>query len=462
MTRQSPLLLACFVLASGVVHAQPSETLLHADDTGARFGFGLSGIGDVNADGHPDFAIGAHKFDNGEVDEGKVFVYYGTGNGVSTLPNWSHESDVPGALLGGSLAGGDLNGDGVDDLAVGAFGYDDGLEQGGAVLIFFGSPGGLGATPDQTLHPDQAEAAFGRGLAIAGDLDGDGFEDLAVGAPRYDAANTDSGRADLFLGTASGVETPAAWTVEGTSLDEQFGFELAGLGDVNGDLLPDLAVTSRDGGSAVRDGHAEIFHGSAAGLSTTPSTELELDAFEARTGFGGITGGDFDGDGYDDAALGAHTYNTAEQPGGVVAIFHGGPGGLSALADRLLDSGEADAQFGIAVAGGEDLDGDGVDDLVVGAQSYPDNGQPSGAAFVYPGSPDGLAEMPEYTFTYGQAGAKAGRRVALLADQDGDGTADIAVTALEYTQDQTDEGAVFLHTGFSEFIFSDRFEDPAD
>lgn len=460
MIKSPTLFVLALLTIAANAYAAPDRSKLHHDQAEARFGFGLANIGDVNDDGLPDFAIGAHNYSDGELEEGSVFVYHGTTGSAPSTPDWTYESDVAGARLGASIAAGDFNGDGINDLAVGAFGYDDGTDDGGAVFVFFGTASGLPAIPDQTLHQAQADAAFGRGLAAA-DLDNDGFSDLAVGAPKFDGITTDAGRAHVFYGGPTGATSPPDWTVEGSGLEEQFGFELAALGDVNGDSIDDLAVTSRDGGTAVRDGHAEIFHGNAMGISTTPSTELELDAFEARTGFAGLAGGDFNNDGYDDAALGAHTYNTADQPGGVVAVFDGGPDGLSPFPGILIDGGQADAQFGIAVAAG-DLSGDGIDDLAVGAQAYPEDGQPSGASFVYFGSDSGIDGSPEYTFTYGQPDAKAGRRVALLSDLDGDGTLELAVTALQYTEDETNEGAVFIHAGFSDFLFSDRFEVLAD
>ncbi|NBB93514.1 MAG: hypothetical protein GVY32_10150 [Gammaproteobacteria bacterium] len=451
-----PVLLLAF---APIASAQPIT--FEADRANASFGFGLREIGDIDDDGFADFAIGAHKYSNGQTEEGVVFVYLGSAAGLSTTPDWEYESNLTDARLGVAIAGGDLNGDGIDDLAVGALGYEKAPHTGGAVLVFFGESAGLSSVPDQIISAGQAGAFFGRGLAIPGDLDADGFDDLAVGAPEFDGPITNSGRAYLFPGSASGAAASPSWFVDGASLEEQYGFELAGLGDVNGDGLPDLGVTSRDGGSAASDGHAEVFHGNDAGLSTSPSATLELNAFSANTGWS-IAGGDFDGDGYSDVALGSHTYNTVDAPGGVVAIFEGGPGGVETSPADLLNSGVADALFGISAAAGKDLNGDGFDDLLVGAQGYSDGSIEGGAVFSFHGTPSGISTVAYDTLSYGQAGARAGRRVELLDDLDGDGTADIAVSAVRYTIDQTQEGAVFVHTGFSHFVFSDRFEGSPD
>ncbi len=448
-------LLAALTAMASLTHGQSST--FEADRANASFGFGLRQLGDVNDDGFLDLAVGAHKYSNGQSEEGVVFVYLGSAGGLSTTPDWQYESNLTDARLGVSIAAGDLNGDGIDDLAAGALGYDDGTNSGGAVLIFHGSSGGLPNTPDQTLHAEQADSLFGRGLAIPGDLDDDGFEDLAVGAPDFDAANSNNGRASLYPGSPAGVATTPTWSVDGSSLDEQFGFELAGVGDVNGDGLPELAVTSRDGGSAVRDGHAEVFFGSAAGLSPAPSAILDLNTFEANTGWS-IGGGDFNGDGYSDIALGAHQFDSSDHVGGAVAIFPGGTGGLPGAPSQLLNIDVADAQFGVSLAAGEDLDGDGLDDLVVGAQGYPENAVSSGAAFIFHGHADGIESIPYDVLTYGQEDARAGRRVELLGDLDGDGTSDLAVSATRFTIDQSQEGAVFVHTGFSDFLFDDRFQ----
>ncbi len=233
------------------------------------------------------------------------------------------EVDQAEAVFGRQMtAPGDVNGDGRSDFAVGAPQYDDGSVRGGRVYLYFGSSSGLPASPSQTLSQAQAGAAFGRTVAIVGDVDGDGFDDLAVGAPRTDGVAIDEGAAYLYHGGAGGVSASPDWTVAGFGLETQFGLVTAGVGDVNGDGFDDLAVTSRFGGVNVRDGHAEVFHGSASGVSTTPSATLDLDTREARTGCD-IGGGDFDGDGTSELGVGATLYDSGQSDEGAVFVHAG-------------------------------------------------------------------------------------------------------------------------------------------
>ena len=171
-----------------------------------------------------------------------------------------------------------------------------------------------------------------------------------------------------------------------------------------------------------------------------------------------VGGGDFDNDGYSDVALGARLFETVDHPGGVVAIFRGGASGVEITPMKLLDTGVTGSEFGISLAAGEDLDADGFDDLAVGARKFPIDGQPAGAAFVYTGGPAGLPELPAFTFTYGQADAEAGRPVAYLGDLDGDGTSELGISAFRFSNDQADEGVVFIEGGFADFLFADGFE----
>lgn len=451
------------IAGAGPGLAGVQQTLLEADQSDARFGRQMTPLGDVNGDGWADFAIGASRYDDGEVDEGAVFVYLGLPSGFPATADQVLQPDLAGADFGAWLAGGDVNDDGFGDLAVGAPQYDDGTDVGGRVYLYFGSASGLPTAPSQTLSQAQAGAAFGRTVAIVGDVNDDGFDDLAVGAPRTDGDATDEGAAYLYFGGSSGVSASPDWARNGSGFETQYGLVVASVGDVDGDGVDDFAVTSRFGGVNVRDGHAEVFHGSAAAVSTSPASILDLDTREARTGWD-IGGGDFDDDGYSDVALGSRLYDTIDNPGGVVAIFPGSSSGLGAVPAPalLLNSGVDDARFGISLAAGEDVNNDGYGDLAVGARKFPVGGQAEGAAFVFLGGSTGLSELPEFAFTYGQPDADAGRPVEFLGDLDGDGTSDLGVGAFFYDNGQTDEGVVFVHTGFADFVFADGFEGPSD
>jgi hypothetical protein len=183
-----------------------------------------------------DLAVGAPLFDSGQTDEGKVFVFPGSAGGPAASASWTAESNEEGARLGWSVAwAGDVNGDGYSDLAAGAPMADaKGVPDSGRIFVFPGSASGLTSTP-WTADGDQEAAQFGWSVASAGDINGDGFADVTAGAPYYDAPDLDEGRAYLHLGSPTGLASIAAWTAEGDQEGAQYGYSVAGAGDVNGD-----------------------------------------------------------------------------------------------------------------------------------------------------------------------------------------------------------------------------------
>ncbi|MBK7434204.1 MAG: FG-GAP repeat protein, partial [Chitinophagaceae bacterium] len=142
---------------------------------GANFGYSVSLAGDVNADGYSDVIIGTYQFDDGaNTVEGRAFVYHGSATGLSATPNSTlDDADQAGAQFGFSVStAGDVNGDGYSDVAIGAPYYDDGANADeGRAFVYHGSAAGLSASPNNI--PDdanQAGARFGYSVAFAGDV----------------------------------------------------------------------------------------------------------------------------------------------------------------------------------------------------------------------------------------------------------------------------------------------------
>ena len=174
----------------------------------AYFGFSVASAGDVNGDGFSDVIVGARLFDNGETDEGRAFVYHGSASGLSTTPNWTAESNQALAWFGSSVASaGDVNGDGFSDVIVGAYLFDNGETNEGRAFVYHGSANGVNngvpGTPANaawTAESNQANAQFGSSVASAGDVNGDGFSDVIVGAYWFDNGQTDEGAAFVYYG----------------------------------------------------------------------------------------------------------------------------------------------------------------------------------------------------------------------------------------------------------------------
>src|SRR5262249_39764103 len=146
---------------------------------------------------------------------------------------WTAESNQASASFGSAVASaGDVNGDGYGDVIVGAYQYDNGETNEGRAYVYLGSASGLSATAAWTAESDQASADFGYSVASAGDVNGDGYGDVIVGAYQYANGETAEGRAYVYLGSASGLSATAAWTAESNQASAEFGSSVASAGDV--------------------------------------------------------------------------------------------------------------------------------------------------------------------------------------------------------------------------------------
>jgi hypothetical protein len=380
---------------------QGANGLADSIEANDQFGAALA-AGDFDGDGYDDLAIGAPKEDleNGPTitNAGVVHVLYGSSDGLKNTDSdyWHQNStDLEGNagnddLFGDALAAGDLNGDGRDDLAIGAPGDDVlGTNGAGVVNVLYGTPDGLSVTGDQmwtqgtTDVEDTHEAGdwFGDSLAM-GDLNGDGYDDLAIGVPYEDLENgttiSDAGAVNVLYGTQGGlgVTGDQVWfqadiATLSESLDS-FGWALA-IGDFDRDGYDDLAVgvPYEDYPATLDTGALNVLYGTASGLSAIvhPAQIIyqgigATDSSEEDDHFGwALAAGDFDDDGFVDLAVGA-PYEDVENgatvvDAGAVNVLYGSSTGLSGAGDGdffyqgdsgVLDSAETDDHFGIALA----------------------------------------------------------------------------------------------------------------
>jgi uncharacterized repeat protein (TIGR01451 family) len=170
----------------------------------AQFGISVAPAGDTNGDGYADVIVGANAYNNGQSFEGRAFVYLGSASGLGLSPAWTAESDQEFSAFGISVAtAGDVNGDGYADVIVGAYFYANGQVNEGRAFVYPGSASGLALSPAWTAESDQASGLFGVSVATAGDVNGDGYADLIVGAYAYDNGQANEGRAFLYYGNAS-------------------------------------------------------------------------------------------------------------------------------------------------------------------------------------------------------------------------------------------------------------------
>jgi len=308
----------------------------------------------------------------------------------------------------------------------------------------------LATSPAWTAESDQEDARFGCSVSTAGDINGDGYADVVVGAPDYDSGEEDEGRAYVYHGSASGLYT-ANWTAEGDQDWASFGYSVSTAGDVNGDGYADVIVGAYryDNGES-DEGRAYVYHGSASGLAATATWTAESDQGGAHFGSSVSTGGDVNGDGYADVIVGAHLYSNFESCEGRAFVYHGSASGLAATAAWTAESDQEYAVFGCSVATAGDVNGAGYADVIVGAYRYDNGESDEGRAYVYHGSASGLAATATSTAESNQAGAWFGDSVSTAGDVNGDGYADVIVGAYLYDNGQANEGRAFLYYGNGE------------
>ena len=274
----------------------PSWTA-ESNQASAQLGYSVGTAGDVNGDGYSDVIVGAVGYDNGETNEGRAFVYHGSATGLSLTAGWTAESDQAINEFGGSVGtAGDVNGDGYSDVIVGARGYDNGESNEGRAFVYHGSATGLSLTAGWTAESDQAGADFGYSVGTVGtvgDVNTDGYSDVIIGAWVYDNGESNEGRTFVYHGSATGLSVTADWTAESNQAGAGFGLRVGAAGDVNGDGYSDVIVGAYRYDSGESDeGAAFVYHGSAAGLSATAGWTAESDQAGAWFGYSVGTAGD--------------------------------------------------------------------------------------------------------------------------------------------------------------------------
>lgn len=408
------------------------DAVLPGAQAGASHGWAVATAGDVNGDGYSDFLVGAPNYDSPAVDAGQALLYLGSATGVLTTPAWTASGGAAGDLFGYSVSSaGDINGDGYSDVVIGAPGRSSGT---GAAYFYLGGPGGLGALHALRTGDAQAGCKFGFSVALAGDVNSDGFSDVVVGAPLYDqASGTDNGKAYLYQGDAGGIGAAASWTAFGATSSGQFGFSVAGAGDLNGDGHGDVVIGAPYQNRisppipVIKTGNVFIYQGSLSGLSPTLTASRSGSGTNAEYGYRVSGAGDTNGDGYADLLVGSPGASTGA---GRVDLYPGvsGTAMVTATASSTRN-GATGERLGASLAMAGDANGDGYGDVLLGSPGYSSN---RGRVQLFLGRAAGM-DISVVTAPWSRTGTAAGDHLGAAlgtaGDVNGDGVSDLVLAA---------------------------------
>lgn len=401
-------------LAASPAQALDLTRLRTLDGTIANgeYGYSVVVVGDMDGDGFAEYAVGASADPTGGAGAGRVFIFRGGPQHASDPPAWVITGQ-PGDLLGASLAAvGDVDGDGFADLLIGAPAGTtaDPSLPGRAVLVFGSNP--LGARAPVSFSGPAPGARFGAAVAGLGDWSGDGRPDFAVGAPD---ANNSAGLVELFFG---GSASPTlGFTLHGRTAGDNFGSAVAGAGRTHGGPRGDLLVGAPfNSDSQVWAGKVYLLLG-----GSPPDTIPDMMYAGAAAGdfFGSALAGvgDVDGDGYDDFAIGAPGANDGSSVDvGRAYLFRGGatPPATSTLS---VVGTSPYTELGLSVAGVGDVNADGLADWAAGAPGSPDASS-AGEVRLFLGRPVPVAS-PDTVLTGEAVGDMFGRSISNGGSVDG-------------------------------------------
>ena len=435
------LLIAISISPNVAAYTTPTALVIATGETaGDRFGNSVGTAGDVNGDGYADVIVGASLNGTGGALAGRAYVYFG-GPSADAVADLTLTGAAAAERFGYSVGtAGDVNGDGYSDVIVGAIGNGAAGMNAGRAYVYFGGPA-PDALPDLTLTGEAAGDWFGRSVGTAGDVNGDGYADVIVGADQNDVGGTNAGRAYVYFGGPA-ADAVADLTLTGEVAGDFFGGSVGTSGDVNGDGYADLIVgASLNDAGGTTAGRAYVYFGGPAADAVADLTltgEMAGDMFGYSVG----AGGDVNGDGYGDVIVGARGNSAGGASAGRAYVFFGGTA-VDGAADLVLTGAAVGDQFGWSAGTAGDIDGDGYADLVVGAPFSDAGGTDAGRMYVYLGGP-GADAVPDLILIGEGASDFFGTSVGTAGDVNGDGHADVIVGASRNDAGGTDAGRAYV------------------
>ena len=444
----------------------------------------VSSVGDINDDGYDDFAIGAYAADPNGERSGSTYVVFGKASGFSSTIELSEldgsdgfriDGENPGDYSGLSVSSGDVNDDGYNDIIIGAHFADPNGNKSGSTYVVFGKKSGFSETIDLSdivrigggvrIGGENRKDYSGSSVS-SGDVNDDGYDDIIIGASGADRNGNKSGSTYVVFGKADGPNGLNG-IIELSELDGNDGFRIDGVnrkdysgssvsaGDINGDGYDDIIIGANwaepDGGNFGRhhnSGSTYVVFGKESGFSRTIDlSELDgSDGFridgenaEDHAGISVSSAGDIDGDGYDDIIIGAPYADSNEVWSGSSYVVFGKESGFSRTIDLSeldgsdgfrIDGESAGDWSGYSVSSAGDFNGDGYDDIIIGAYNADPNGNKSGSTYVVFGKESGFSRTIELS----ELDASDGFRI------DGENERDYSGSSVSSAGDVNDDG----------------------
>jgi len=406
-----------YLFYGGTTMNNVPDMIYTGEATSNSFGWAVGGGGDINGDGYKDFIVGASGHNS---NKGKIYIYKNSlkGNDIPDISTYGEFQNQFGSSIS---AAGDVNGDGYDDYISGAPAYGDFAK--GRAYIFFGSVN-PDTIPDLTINGFDDNSWFGWSVAGAGDVNADGYDDIAISAPEY---NSSQGRVYIYFG-GSVMDTVHDLRMSGVTTSTRFGHSISSAGDMNGDGYSDILIGSPSYQSS--RGRSNVFFGGSP-MDTVSDYTTGGTNVDDNLGISVACAGDINGDSYSDILIGVPGYTTS----GAVLVVYGNTFGLY-LVEEPVDY----DYFGQSVSGAGDVNGDGYSDFIVGAPYKASRGQ----AYLYFGGPALITNPVEFTGTEYEFGYS----VSGAGDVNNDGYGDLIIGERGF---QNDHGRAYIYFGGYEF-----------